>query len=342
MSQSIRLFFLLVSLYFFGYSLTLLFDAWEYDNTLPDVKTLLHEKVSPEQLNRLVGESINRDELEQAQMYLSIAKEYQYPLHYSYYEKHIRERDTEERRMKRNVSHFVEGFATGAGSDTAGIAGAVAADFTVIGDARDLYDEYQKHQSGKPVNELVVGLAGVGVGLTVVTYGSVGTTATVKAGASLLKMASKARMITHGFSQVLSRSARRVFDWGSFNDALRNSNRITDVTHAAKRSFNYSAIGSLKRITTKVNNMREATSISDAMYMLRFIENNDDLLRMERFALKHKAQTRGLLTLIGKGAVRTVRVLKKTGQLIFSIVACFFSFMFMLLFLLGGNKKATA
>ncbi len=41
----------------------------------------------------------------------------------------------------------------------------MTSDFTVVGDARDLWEQYQLYAKGEPVNELIVTLAGVGVGL---------------------------------------------------------------------------------------------------------------------------------------------------------------------------------
>jgi hypothetical protein len=333
MRQFVRFILLVVSFYAFGYSLTKALSYWDYDKALPNISELMHAQVSAEQMNQEVGKAINEDRLEDAKMYLNIARHYDYPLEYDYYQAHIEQKDTQERRIKKNLKGFAEGFIDGKGSDGAGIAGAITADFTVIGDVRDLYHQYGLYEQGKEVNELIVALAGVGVGLTALTVGSGGSAAPAKGGVSLLKLASKTRRLTARFSKELMQHARRVFDLPTFTRMLRQGNKLTDLRRAAKASFNPAAIKPLQDMAEQMNNIRKTTSVADTLHVMRYVENGDDLRRLEKFAVKHGAETKGILKFLGKGALRSVRVLRKTGALLLSIAGVVLSGFFSLLFL---------
>jgi hypothetical protein len=69
----------------------------------------------------------------------------------------------------RNTYQFGEGFVTGKGDSTAGIAGAVTSDLTVIGDLRDIALEGGKMIAGEEYSELILGLSVVGIGVTAAT-----------------------------------------------------------------------------------------------------------------------------------------------------------------------------
>jgi hypothetical protein len=336
----IRVLLLALSLSGFAYSGIKLLGYWDYESQLADVQQLLYAKATPEQLSALVGTAINEDRLEDAKTYLAVGKAYQYPLHYDYYNQHIVERDTQLRKFKKNISHFSTGFLTGKGNDGSGIAGAMTSDFTVIGDARDLYQQYQIHNKGEEVNQLIVGLAGVGVGLTAVTYGTAGSTSIVKAGTSTLKLAAKTGRITKSFSKELVRVSSKVFDWRLFKQSVKQSNKLSDIPRVARKSFHPSAIMPLQRMAKNIDNIRLNTSLSDTLHLLRYVENSDDLRRLEKFTLKHKQLSKGILKITGRGALRTVRILRKTTAFFLSLLGTAVSAIFSFLFLFSRSSRS--
>ena len=333
----IRFFLLVLSLAGFAYSSMQFLEHWDYQKQLVDVQELLYQQITPDQLSEKVGKAINEDRLEDAKTYLAIARLYQYPLHYDYYYSYINERDTQFRKLKKNVSSFSTGFLSGQGSDSSGVTGAVISDFTVIGDARDLYRQYQLHANGKEVNQLVVGLAGVGVGLTAATYGTAGVTLTAKAGTSLLKIAAKTGRLTRSFRSELLRMSRKVFDWKLFQQSLKQTNNLSDIRRVAQKSYHPSALKPLKKVAKNTNAIRKNTSMADTLHMLRYVENGDDLRRLEKFTVKHKHLSKGLLSLLGRGALRSVRVLKKTTAFFLSLLGTVVSALFSL-FLLFSRR----
>ncbi len=335
----IRTLLLTFSLLGFVYSGKQLLGYWDYQSQLINVEDLLYSQASPEQLSALVGSAINEDRLEDAKTYLAVGKQYQYPLHYDYYYQYINERDTQLRKIKKNISHFSTGFMTGKGSDASGITGAMTSDFTVIGDVRDLYQQYQIHSKGDNVNRLIVGLAGVGIGLTAATYGSAGTASVAKVGTSTLKIAAKTGRLTKKFSAELVRVSGKIFDWRAFKQSVKHSNNLSDIPRIAKKSFHPSALKPIQRMAKNIDNIRLNTSLPDTLHMLRYVESSDDLRRLEKFTLKHKHLSKGILSIVGRGALRTVRVLRKATQFFLSLIGTVVSALFSLLFLFSYRKS---
>jgi hypothetical protein len=101
------------------------------------VQADLLNNATPARVNKLILDALERDDIEEADMYLEIATF----LNYQMPESTIgRLNDAHElsATVLRNSYQFGEGFVTGKGESTAGIAGAVTSDLTVIGDLRDI------------------------------------------------------------------------------------------------------------------------------------------------------------------------------------------------------------
>lgn len=338
MIRTILLAFFLLS---FAYSVKNMLDYWQYDDSIPEISELMAESVSPDRMNQLIGDAINQDRLEDAQQYIEIAKQYEYQLNYAYYEKHLAQLDTSLRKIKKDTKSFVDGFMSGKGADTAGISGAVTSDFTVVGDVRDLHRQYQRHASGEEVNQLIVALSGVGIGLTLMTVSSAGSTASVKAGTSLFKVGVKTGRLTKSFSKELLQKASKVFDWKMFQKSIKNTSSLTDVRRAVRQSYHPSAMSSLEKTASQMASIRKQTSVADTLNMMKHVDNGQDLARLQKFTLKHKKQSAHLLALLGKGAIRTVKVLRKTTEFFLSVFASIVSGLISLILLFSGGRKKT-
>jgi hypothetical protein len=337
----IRFLLLIISLASFAYSGKQLLSYWNYQTQLGDVQELLYDQVSADQLNEKIGKAINEDRLEDAKTYLAIGKLYHYPLHYDYYDSFIQQRDTKERRIKKSISSFSSGFMSGEGSDASAITGAVVSDLTVIGDVRDLYHQYQLHSKGGEVNRLIIGLSGVGIGLTAATYGTAGTALSAKAGASVFKLAAKTGRLTKSFSSELLKMSKKAFDWDIFSRSIKQSTKFTDIRRIAQQSFHPSALKPLKGMAKNVSIIRSNTSLADTLHMMHYVENSDDLRRLGKFTEKNKGLSKGILSLVGRGAMRSVRVLKKSVQLFLSLAGTIVSALFSLIFMFSRKRSKT-
>src|SRR5207244_4289218 len=77
----------------------------------------------------------------------------------------------------RAAGSFARGFVTGEPEDLVGLAGTAAGDLFVFGDIRDAAREGTRLALGEPADELVLGLACVGLAVTAGTYASLGAAA---------------------------------------------------------------------------------------------------------------------------------------------------------------------
>lgn len=339
MRTTLRITLLLLSLSGFIFSLVQLSKYWEYEDKAQNIATLMNNSVSNEQLDSAITSAIHEDRLDDARMYLNIAHLYHYPLDFPALEAEIEQRNTIAHRINTNVKHFAKGFLNGKGSDGAGIAGSVTADFTVVGDIRDLREQYNRQQEGKEVDQVIASLAGAGLGLTLLTIGTAGTTAAAKGGVSLIKLAAKTKQLTKSFSKEIMQSARRVFDWNKFSGAIKTGSKLGDLRRAAKSAFHPKAIKPLEATAKRMVRIRKASNTSDALHMLRYVDNTNDLRRVEKFTLKHGILAKGYLKLLGKGVLRTARVVRKTTKFLLSLVASLISGLFSFLFMFSYRRS---
>jgi len=339
----VRRILLYMSLIAFALSLYQLTQYWDYQTTLVDIGKELQFKVSQDEIKSEIESAISNSEFDDARMYLDIAKSNQYPIDFDAYRYQIEQKDTNLSRFRKNVDQFATGFIKGKSLNTAGIAGAISADFTVIGDVRDLHHEYKKQQQGDDVNELIVILSGTGIALTALTVGSLGSAAPAKSGVSVLKMATKMQRLSKRFQKQLLRLGKKVFDWPLFTRSVKQASftkTLKYIPRAAKKAYDPKAVEPLKNIARQVNSVRKSTSISDTLHLLRYVETTDDLRHLEKVSIKYGSQTKGIMKLLGKGALRTVRVLRKTSELLMSILSTVFSAMLSLFLLKTGRVRS--
>jgi len=86
---------------------------------------------------------------------------------------------------RQRLKNFAAGFVTGQPTDGAGLAGTAVGDLFVFGDIRDAAREGTRFARGEPHDNLVLGLACVGLAVTAGTYATVGLSAPARFGLTL-------------------------------------------------------------------------------------------------------------------------------------------------------------
>lgn len=318
------------SLAVFAGSVHTLLGYWQYDEQVNDISAMLLSQVSDEDVERQVRAAIEREDPADARMYLSLADTFGYQVDAQRYKAAIVALEQPWSKAQRQVKQFASGFLEGEADSGAGVAGAMTADFTVVGDVRDLYEQYQLYEQGQETNALITTLAGVGVGLTAATVLSSGAASPAKAGTSTMKMAVRSGRITPRFQAMLLRQGQGVFDQKTFLLAMRGEKSLSRVRRAALQAYKPAAVRALKTTAGQVNDIRKATSLSDAVRLLRYVENGDDLRRLEKVSVKYGMQTKGIMKLLGKAAIGTTRVLRKSLEWMLSLLASALSLVAML------------
>ena len=102
------------------------------------------------------------------------------------------------------------------------LAGTALGDLFVFGDIRDAVREGSRYAHGETYDELVLGLACVGIALTAGTYASFGAATPARVGLSVVKAARKTGKLGGPMAAWVGRSLREVVDWS----ALRRGERL--------------------------------------------------------------------------------------------------------------------
>lgn len=139
------------------------------------------------------------------------------------------------------------GAVSGTGGSLERLIGAVAADFFVVGDVRDLVIQGGRLVIDGETDEVILVLSGVGVATTVLPE--------VDWVPSILKAARKTGAMTRGLAEFIARTARRA-DWQALRPLLR------DVRTLAQRASPGGAVRLL----------RHADSPEDVAALARFVE----------------------------------------------------------------------
>lgn len=330
---------LLVSVMLLAGSLKALLGYWQYDEVAADVTQMMLHQVSAEQVRQQVQEAIASNNPADARMYLSLASTFGYALQPAEFEAELQRLESPLNTARRTVNDFASGFIEGNATSSAGVAGAFTSDFTVVGDARDLWEQYQLYAKGQPVDELIVTLAGVGVGLTAATLASAGVATPAKGGVSTTKLAARGGRLTPRFQKFLLRQGSEVFDYKSFLLAARAESNVDGISKAAIKAYHPQAARAIQQTAEQVNNIRKVSSTADVVHLLRYVENGDDLVRLEKLSLKYGTQTKGIMKLLGKSAIGTVRMLRKSVELLISVLSSLVSFVAFMFSFVGIKSK---
>lgn len=200
---------------------------------------------------------------------------------------------------------FAAGFVTGEVNDMASLSGTVAGDLFVYGDIRDVVREGKRLAMGENADQLVLGLASVGLVVTAATYVSVGGATPVRAGLSMVKDARKVGRLGAGLTEWAGRSARGVVDAPMLQQAVATASiaRPGQTISAMKAAFKAEKAGALVRLAKDVGRVGEKAGTKGALDVLRIADGPKDVARAARLAESKGSQTRAIVKILGRGAL---------------------------------------
>jgi hypothetical protein len=206
---------------------------------------------------------------------------------------------------KRAAGSFAQGFIIGEPRDVASLAGTALGDLFVYGDVRDAIREGSRMAQGEPADELVLGLAGVGIALTAGTYASLGTAAPARVGVSVLKAARKTGRMTAQMSEYLGRTMRELVDWTALRRAF-GSVSITEPTLAVRgvrEAVKVEKSRDLIRMVGDLGRVQSKAGTQAALDGLRIARGPRDIARLARLSDVKGSRTRAILKMFGRGAL---------------------------------------
>ena len=104
-------------------------------------------------------------------------------------------------------------------------AGTALGDLFVFGDIRDAVREGTRLATGQEADQLILGLACVGLAVTAGTYATVGAGAPARVGLTVVKAARKTGRLSSSMAAWVTRSLREVVDWSALRACARVASR---------------------------------------------------------------------------------------------------------------------
>jgi hypothetical protein len=226
----------------------------------------------------------------------------------------------------RATRSYLKGLRTGAPDDLAGFTGAMTRDLSGYGDIDDAVTEGTHLANGEPADELVFGLACVGLVATAATFVTVGAAAPARAGLSIVKAAKRTGRLAGPLAQWTKRSIREAIDTRKLEAALSKvsikapAESVAVVRDAVKDAVKLERIEGVTTMVRDVGRIQAKGGTRAALEGLRLSEGPEEVARVARLAEKEGTKTGAILKLAGRAAfVLTALALHLIGW-VFSII----------------------
>jgi hypothetical protein len=206
---------------------------------------------------------------------------------------------------ERSFGNFARGLVVGEAEDISGLAGTAVGDLFVLGDVRDALREGTRLAAGRDGDELVLGLACVGLAVTAGTYATVGAAAPARVGLTVVKAARKTGRLGGAMAAWINRSLREVIDWTALKRVI-NSASIAEPAAAmrgVRGAVKVEKAQELVRLVGDVGRVQARAGTRAALDGLKLAEGSRDMSRIARLAAAKGGKTRAILKLAGRGAI---------------------------------------
>ncbi len=205
----------------------------------------------------------------------------------------------------RGAGNFARGLITGEPDDLAGLAGTALGDFFVFGDVRDVVREGTRLASGQPVDEVVLGLAGVGLAVTAGTYVTLGGAAPARIGLTVMKAARKTGRLSVRMTEWVGRSLREMIDLPVLRRAIAGATVSEPLVaiRAARTAVKLEKGEDLMRLVGDVGRTQSRAGTKAALDGIKLAESPRDMARIARLADVKGGKTRAILKFAGRSAL---------------------------------------
>jgi hypothetical protein len=197
---------------------------------------------------------------------------------------------------------FARGLFTGEPDDMVSLAGTALGDLFVFGDIRDAVREGSRYVTGAAVDELVLGLACVGIAITAGTYASLGAAAPARVGISVVKAARKTGRIAGPMANWIGRSLREIVDWSALRRAGFSWTDPAAAVRAARQAVKLEKADGLVKVAGDVGRVQTRAGTQAAIDGLKLVNNPREMARVAKLAEKKGGKTRAILKTLGRGA----------------------------------------
>lgn len=269
---------------------------------LTDLK--LEQKLTAELARREIDSALAGDDPELAASFVELADAQGVPLPADLRQR-VRAANEPASATVRAAARFVDGFVVGNPDDLPGLAGTIAGDLIVYGDVRDIVRETANWARGEDADELILGLACVGLAITAGTYASFGAAAPARVGVSLIKAAGKAGRLSARFIDSVVRPLRSAVDMGAVRAALGPQALLQPAVavRGVRSAVKVEKASGVTRVVADVGRINAKAGTRAALDGLKLADSPKDVAKLARLADARGGQTRAILKLLGRGAI---------------------------------------
>jgi len=192
---------------------------------------------------------------------------------------------------------------------------AIPFELTPAGDLNALRRAGVAFASGEDIDRLDVGLAVIGLGATGAVLVSGGTSYSVKAGASVMRIARRMGMLTPAFTARLTALVGDAVRWERLGDLGRGRIGPAALVDATK-------LDELREIGGALQQVAQTTSVAQTVSLLRHVDTAGDAARLARVSTALGPKTRGAFEVLGTG--RVMRATVRLSDLAIGAVVAFY------------------
>jgi len=234
------------------------------------------------------------------------------------------------------MKSFAYGFVSGEPTDATSFAGTALGDLFVFGDIRDAVREGGRLAMGKQADELVLGLACVGLAITAGTYATVGAGAPVRVGLTLAKAARKTGRLSGRLAGSVGRMLRGVVDWAALKKAISGMSVAEPAlaVRAARDAVKVERAGKLVDLARDVGKVEARAGTQAALDGLKLAETPAEMSRVAKLAEKAGGKTRAILKVGGRTAIML-------GAAVFDLASWVLGALFAVLGFVASLKRGT-
>jgi hypothetical protein len=203
------------------------------------------------------------------------------------------------------VADFGHGFVAGDREGGAAFVGALTGDVIGFGDLRDLALEGRKWLDGQEADTTVVALAAAGLALSAVTFTSLGSLLPVRNGLSVVKSASKAKVLSPALTASLGRTAAQAVDRPALTASMAAVARLdlAAARGAARGIVRPAAMTRLTALGQDAGTLYARTGQRGVRQVLAVADDAADIRRAAKLAAGKGSTMRATLKLLGRGAL---------------------------------------
>jgi hypothetical protein len=234
------------------------------------------------------------------------------------------------------MKSFAYGFVSGEPTDATSFAGTALGDLFVFGDIRDAVREGSRLATGQEADELVLGLACVGLAITAGTYATVGAGAPARVGLTLAKAARKTGRLSGRLAESVGRMLRGVVDWAALKKAITGVSVAEPALaiRAARDAVKVERAGKLVDLARDVGKVEAKAGTQAALDGLKVAESPAEMSRVAKLAEKAGGKTRAILKVGGRTAIML-------GAAVFDLASWVFGALFAVLGFVASLKRGT-